>query len=52
VHSLHWFSNERFQEAVADYLRAEARAVDQDMEILTSYGPFRRGPGQGEEETE
>ncbi|GAB4271820.1 MAG: GNAT family N-acetyltransferase [Pararhodobacter sp.] len=50
VHSLHWFSNPRFHEAVANYLEAEARAVDQDIEILTSYGPFRRGPREGETE--
>jgi uncharacterized protein len=43
VHSLHWFADARFRKAVADYLAAEARAVGEDIEILTSYGPFRRG---------
>lgn len=50
VHSLHWFSDQRFQQAVAEYLDAESRAVDDDIEVLTSYGPFRRGPRTGETE--
>jgi len=42
VHSLHWFSDARFTRAVADYLRAEAEAVGEDMRQLTGLGPFRR----------
>jgi len=41
-HSLHWIGNEGFRNAVADYLEAERRAVDQEIEVLTSYGPFRK----------
>ena len=42
THSLHWMADEGFANAVADYLQAERRAVDEDIEILTSYGPFRK----------
>ncbi len=42
THSLHWLANESFSEAVARYLEAERRAVDEDIEILTAYGPFRK----------
>ena len=41
THSLHWIADEGFHNAVADYLKAEALAVNQDIEILTNYGPFR-----------
>lgn len=42
VHSLHWIANEGFSRAVADYLEAERNAVTEDINVLTSYGPFRR----------
>ena len=42
THSLHWLADPGFARAVADYLRAEARAVDEEIEVLTSLGPFRR----------
>ncbi|MBT8411533.1 MAG: GNAT family N-acetyltransferase [Octadecabacter sp.] len=42
THSLHWFSDARFQAAVADYLDAERAAVDEEIEVLTSYGPFKK----------
>ncbi|HEY9037511.1 MAG TPA: GNAT family N-acetyltransferase [Roseovarius sp.] len=44
THSLHWIRDAGFAEAVAQYLRAESAAVEQDIEILTSYGPFRKTP--------
>jgi predicted N-acyltransferase len=31
-----------FARAVAQYLAAEARSVDHEIEVLTAYGPFRR----------
>ncbi len=40
--SLHWMRDEGFANAVGDYLRAERAAVDEEIEILTEYGPFRR----------
>ena len=42
THSLHWMRDAGFADAIRQYLQAEKRAVAQDMEILTSYGPFRR----------
>ncbi len=41
TYSLHWFGNEGFQDAVATYLDAERKAVGEDIEIITSYGPFK-----------
>jgi predicted N-acyltransferase len=42
VHSLHWFADAGFRDAVDRYLVAEREAVDEEIEILTSYGPFRK----------
>ena len=42
THSLHWFPDERFGNAVAHYLTEEAEAIDEEIEVLTSYGPFRK----------
>ena len=42
IHSLHWMADAGFSRAVADYLEAERNAVGQDIEVLTSYGPFRK----------
>ena len=43
THSLHWMADEGFQNAVSDYLVAEREAVSEEIEVLTSYGPFKRG---------
>jgi uncharacterized protein len=42
THSLHWFADAGFSSAVEQYLRAERAAVSDEIEILTSYGPFRK----------
>ena len=42
VHSLHWIADPGFAKAVAQYLRAEAAAVQEEINVLTAYGPFRR----------
>jgi predicted N-acyltransferase len=42
IHSLHWLRDPGFAEAVENYLQAERAAVEEDIEILTSYGPFRK----------
>ncbi|NDR55582.1 GNAT family N-acetyltransferase [Aliiruegeria sabulilitoris] len=42
THSLHWVADPGFAKAIAQFLDAEARAVDEEIEILTSYGPFRQ----------
>ncbi|MFK7939747.1 MAG: GNAT family N-acetyltransferase [Roseovarius sp.] len=41
THSLHWVADPGFAQAIAEYLVAEREAVDKDIEILTSYGPFK-----------
>jgi len=42
THSLHWVADPGFAHAVGEYLVAERAAVAQDIDILTSYGPFRK----------
>ncbi|MDE0345044.1 MAG: peptidogalycan biosysnthesis protein, partial [Boseongicola sp.] len=42
THSLHWLADSGFASAVEEYLEAERAAVDDDIEVLTSYGPFRK----------
>ena len=42
THSLHWIGDPGFREAIARYLRAERAAVDEEIEVLTEYGPFRK----------
>ena len=42
THSLHWIADAGFRDAIARYLRAEREAVDHEIEVLTSYGPFRK----------
>jgi uncharacterized protein len=46
THSLHWIAEPSFRTAVDRYLQAERRAVGEEIEVLTSYGPFRRGEAQ------
>ncbi|MGH1423362.1 MAG: GNAT family N-acetyltransferase [Pseudooceanicola sp.] len=42
THSLHWVSEPGFARAVETFLDQERRAIEQDIEVLTAYGPFRR----------
>ena len=50
THSLHWMADDGFARAVAQYLEAEARAVGEEIEVLTAYGPFRRDCGRAEQD--
>jgi predicted N-acyltransferase len=43
-HSMHWIADPGFSDAVSRFLAAEARAVDEEIEVLTDYGPFRKSP--------
>jgi hypothetical protein len=47
--SLHWIADPGFRDAVARYLEAERAAVDQECEVLTRYGPFRRATVEEQE---
>jgi len=40
--SLHWMRDAGFARAVGDYLAAERAAVEEEIEVLTEYGPFRK----------
>lgn len=40
-HSLHWLADEGFSRAVEQYLVSEHRAIGEEIEILTGYGPFK-----------
>lgn len=42
THSIHWIAEPSFRKAVDRYLQAERRAVGEEIEVLTAYGPFRR----------
>jgi len=42
THSLHWVADGGFARAIGEYLKAEKAAVDEEIEVLTSYGPFRK----------
>lgn len=40
--SLHWVADEGFANAIGSYLEAEREAVDEEIDVLTEYGPFKR----------
>jgi predicted N-acyltransferase len=42
THSLHWINDPGLRDAIARYLEAERAAVEEDIEILTSFGPFKK----------
>lgn len=40
--SLHWVNDRGFADAIGSYLEAEREAVDEEINVLTEYGPFKR----------
>lgn len=42
THSLHWLGDSGFSDAVARYLDAERAAIEEEIEVLTDYGPFKK----------
>ena len=42
TYSLHWVGDPGFADAIARYLEAEKDAVEEEIEVLTEYGPFKR----------
>ncbi|MCB4454921.1 GNAT family N-acetyltransferase [Leisingera sp. McT4-56] len=42
THSLHWIGDPGFAGAVGRFLEAERAATEEEIEILTEYGPFRK----------
>ncbi|MEM6565724.1 MAG: GNAT family N-acetyltransferase [Pseudomonadota bacterium] len=47
--SLHWVGDPSFRDAIEAYLRAERDAVDEEIEVLTTYGPFKRAQVEEQE---
>ena len=47
--SLHWVGDPGFADAIARYLEAERDAVDEEISVLTDYGPFRRAEVEEQE---
>ena len=42
THSLHWVADPGFADAIARYLEAEREAIEEEIEVLTDYGPFKK----------
>ncbi|MEM7724228.1 MAG: GNAT family N-acetyltransferase [Pseudomonadota bacterium] len=42
THSLHWVRDAGFAQAVQHFLEAEKDAIDEEIEVLTGYGPFKK----------
>ena len=49
THSMHWIRDPNFRSAVANYLVAERRAVEAQVEMLDAHLPFRHVPPPEEE---
>ncbi|MBW4709456.1 GNAT family N-acetyltransferase [Roseobacter sp. YSTF-M11] len=47
--SLHWINDPGFADAIGSYLEAERNAVDEEIEVLTEYGPFKRAQVEEQE---
>jgi len=45
THSAHWIADPRFRVAVSDFVASEARAIDRQIELLTTHSPYRREAG-------
>ncbi len=50
VHSLHWIADPNFAKAVGQYLQSERRAIDDEIEVLTAYGPFRHADATADQQ--
>ncbi|MEX0283883.1 MAG: GNAT family N-acetyltransferase [Paracoccaceae bacterium] len=49
INSLHWIGEPGFSDAVERYLKAERAAIEDDIEVLTSYGPFKKAQVEEQE---
>ncbi|WBU54034.1 GNAT family N-acetyltransferase [Paracoccus sp. SCSIO 75233] len=43
TYSLHWVADPGFRRALEDYLERERNAVDEEIDFLRDWGPFKRG---------
>ena len=46
THSAHWFQDERFRDAIGDFLRREHVEITHHMDIMAQHTPFRNDPDQ------
>lgn len=42
THSAHWLRDPGFHDAVADFLKAETREIDAELNYLSTHSPFRK----------
>lgn len=42
THSVHWVGDDGFADAIRRYLEAERDAVEEEIGVLTEYGPFKK----------
>lgn len=42
THSAHWFRDDRFRDAIGDFLRRERTQINQHMDIMREHLPFRQ----------
>jgi predicted N-acyltransferase len=42
THSLHWVKDKGFENAISCYLDAEREAIEEEIEVMTDFGPFKR----------
>ena len=42
THALYWIADENFRAAIERFVEAEREAIDEEIEVLTAYGPFRK----------
>ena len=47
--SLHWVGDPGFADAIGAYLKAEREAIDEEINVLTAYGPFKRAQVEEQE---
>ncbi|WP_299966218.1 GNAT family N-acetyltransferase [uncultured Roseobacter sp.] len=47
--SLHWVRDAGFADAIGTYLKAERSAIEEEIEVLTEYGPFKRAEVEEQE---
>jgi len=43
TYSLHWIADPGFRRAIAEYLEREREAVDEEIDLLAQFKPFKRG---------
>ena len=42
TYSAHWVRNRSLRDAIADYLASETKAIDNEVDYLADFSPFRK----------